>query len=107
MSGDTDDTLREARERLAGDLRNVIDDAEALLRHAVRDAGQGYDEARARLEARLKAARAGLADAQDAALDGVRGARRAAGGYVRQHPWESIGIGAGIGLLVGLLVGRR
>lgn len=107
MSSDINDILRQGRERLAGDLRDVIDDAEALLRHAVRDAGHGYDEARGRLEKSLKAARAGLADAQEAALDGVRDAGRAADGYVRKHPWESIGIGAGIGLLVGLLIGRR
>ena len=28
-------------------------------------------------------------------------------GYVREHPWTSIGLGAAVGMLIGLLMGRR
>ena len=43
-------------DRLMQDLRALADDADALLRHAVRDAGDGYDQARARLDAQVNAA---------------------------------------------------
>ena len=28
-------------------------------------------------------------------------------GYVREHPWTSIGLGAAVGMLIGVLMGRR
>jgi ElaB/YqjD/DUF883 family membrane-anchored ribosome-binding protein len=100
-------TLNEGQQRLAQDFKAVVDDAEQLLRHAARDAGQGYGEARQRLEESLKAARAEFARLEGAVVDRARRAGRATDSYVHEHPWESIGIGAGIGLLLGLLIGRR
>jgi ElaB/YqjD/DUF883 family membrane-anchored ribosome-binding protein len=102
-----DQTAKNGQKRLAEDFKAVVDDAEELLRHAVRDAGDGYDEARARLERSLKAARAELETLETAMMEGTRRAARATDGYVHNHPWESIGIGAGVGLLLGMLIARR
>jgi len=99
LAGDSD--------RLARDLRALVDDAEGLLQHAVRDAGAGYGEARTRLEQRVAAARTQLASLEQAAVDGVKQAGRAADGYVHDNPWPAIGASAGVGLLLGLLLGRR
>ena len=99
--------LQEGQARLARDLRTVVDDAEALLRQTVRDAGQGYGEARSKLEQSLQAAKAELASAERAVIDKVVQAGRSTDEYVHKHPWESVAVGAGVGLLVGLLLGRR
>jgi ElaB/YqjD/DUF883 family membrane-anchored ribosome-binding protein len=99
LAGDSD--------RLTRDLRALVDDADALLQHAVRDAGAGYGEARKRLEARVASARSQLSSIEQAAVDGVKQAGRAADGYVRENPWPVIGASAGVGLLLGLLIGRR
>ena len=99
--------FREDTNRLADDFRAVVSDAEQLLRHAATQAGDGYNEARQRLEASLAAAREELGALQQSAADGARRAGRATDGYVRDHPWESIAIGAGVGLLLGLLIGRK
>ena len=104
---DPSPTLKEGKQRLAQDFKAVVNDAEQLLRHAARDAGQGYGEARERLEESLKVARQELDRLEGAMVDGARRAGRATDGYVRSHPWESIGVGAGIGLLLGLLIARR
>jgi ElaB/YqjD/DUF883 family membrane-anchored ribosome-binding protein len=102
-----DQTAKNGQKRLAEDFKAVVKDAEELLRHAATDAGDGYDEARARLERSLKAARAELESMEKAVMDGTRRAARATDGYVHDHPWESIGIGAGVGLLLGMLIARR
>jgi ElaB/YqjD/DUF883 family membrane-anchored ribosome-binding protein len=102
-----DQPAKNGQKRLAEDFKAVVEDAEELLRHAARDAGDGYDEARARLERSLKAARAELETLEKAVLEGTRRAARATDGYVHEHPWESIGIGAGVGLLLGMLIARR
>jgi ElaB/YqjD/DUF883 family membrane-anchored ribosome-binding protein len=95
------------QERLARDLRAVVDDAEALLQHAVRDAGAGYAEARTKLEKSLAQTRSQLSQTEKATLDGIQQAGRAANGYVHENPWPAIGAGAGVGLLVGLLLARQ
>ncbi|MBG9390208.1 DUF883 family protein [Caenimonas aquaedulcis] len=100
-------SLRADQERLAQDLRAVVRDAEELLRHAVGEAGQGYSQARERLERSLGTAKSEMAAIEAALLAGARDAGRTADQYVSRHPWQSVGIGAGIGLLVGMLVARR
>jgi ElaB/YqjD/DUF883 family membrane-anchored ribosome-binding protein len=102
-----DQTAKNGQKRLAEDFKAVVKDAEELLRHAATDAGDGYDEARARLERSLKAARAELESVEKAVMESTRRAARATDGYVHEHPWESIGIGAGVGLLLGMLIARR
>ena len=93
--------------RLADDLRKVIDDAEVLLQHAARDAGQEYTKARHRLEASLLSAKTRLRGIEDDVVERGAQAAKSADDYVRRHPWESIGIGAALGLAIGLLIGRK
>jgi ElaB/YqjD/DUF883 family membrane-anchored ribosome-binding protein len=95
------------QERLARDLKAVVDDAEALLKHAVRDASAGYSEARTKLEKSIAETRVQLAELETAARDGAVRAGRAADAYVRENPWPVIGASAGIGLLLGLVLARR
>ncbi len=100
-------SYKDSQQRLAQDIRAVVDDAEALLRLAVRDAGQGYDDAVSKLERSLKTARAELETIEEAVMETARSAGRATDEFVRSNPWQSIGIGAGIGLLLGMLIARR
>lgn len=104
---DATEALKESQTRLAKEIRGVVDDAEALLRHGVRDAGEGYEDARSRLERSVKTARAELQGMDHDLLEGARNAGRATDEYVRQHPWQSIGVGACMGLLLGMLIARR
>lgn len=104
---DATQTLKDSQNRLRRDFRAVVDDAEALLRHAVRDAGEGYEDARGRLERSLKTARTELENMEQAVLDNARRAKEATNEYVHQHPWQSMGIGAGVGLLLGMLISRK
>jgi ElaB/YqjD/DUF883 family membrane-anchored ribosome-binding protein len=103
--------IRADQKHLAEDMRALISDTEALLKHAVSDASVGYDDARSRLEKSLKTARHELDGAEQALIERARQARAAADEYVHGHPWESVGVGAGVGaavcLLVGMLISRR
>src|SRR5947207_9407867 len=104
---DTSHELPAGEATLASDLRKVIDDAEALLQHAVRDAGQEYVKARHRLEASVMSAKTRLGGIEDDMVARGLDAAKSTDQYVRRHPWESVGIGAGVGLLIGLLIGRK
>ena len=104
---DASETLNNSRSRLVEDFNTVLEDAQALLRHATGDASKGYSDARTRLEDSVKRARERIGSAEEAMLESAREAGRSADGYVRNHAWESIAVGAGVGLLVGMLIARR
>ena len=88
--------MESSAERLMDELRAVIGDAEELLRVTADQAGPKVQEARARAEESLRAAREHLTGA-GAELDS----------QVRAHPWAAVGIAAGIGLIAGILLSRK
>lgn len=95
------------KDKLMGDLRVVISDAEELLRMTADEAGESAADVRSRVQARLNQARTDLLHVQEAAVARVKAAGHATDEFVHDNPWKSIGIAAGIGLVVGLLIGRR
>lgn len=107
MNDTTQDVSPAQPLRFTRDLRVLADDAEALLRHAVQDAGQGYAEARTRLERSVTQARERLAAADEAARGRARDAGDAVDRYVHDNPWRAICLGAAAGLLAGVLATRR
>ena len=94
-------------DRLVDEVRQVIGDVENLLKATAGQAGDKADEVRSRAEHTLRAARSRLEGLQDDALARARHAAGEADRYVRDNPWQSIGIVAGIAFLVGVLVSRR
>ena len=95
------------RQKLVTDLKNVIQDAEELLKASASDMGAEATALRERVRSRLLNAKDSLHGLQSAAVERAKVAGRKADDYVHDHPWQSIGVAAGIGLLVGLLIGRR
>jgi ElaB/YqjD/DUF883 family membrane-anchored ribosome-binding protein len=94
-------------DKLLEDLQTVVRDADALLRATSAQTGEKIQEIRGRAEQSLKQARVRLAEVEELALERAKQAAGAADEYVRENPWQSIGIAAGVGLLLGLLVSRR
>ena len=101
------DMTVDQKDKLMADLRAVISDAEELLRLGASQTGATATEWRARVEARLAAAKDRMARLQEVAVAKARAAGHAADDYVHDHPWKAIGAAAGVGLIVGLLIGRR
>ncbi len=96
-------------DKLLEDLQTVVADAEALLKATAHQAGEKVQEARAKAEESLSAARERLSEVKDGATQKARELVEEGDEYVRNNPWQAVGIAAGVGLLVGLLVsmGRR
>lgn len=94
-------------DKLLEDLQTVVADAEALLKATASQAGEKVQEARAKAEESLAAARERLADVQEDALRQARELVTEGEEYIRENPWQALGIAAGVGLLLGLLLSRR
>lgn len=91
------------REKLAGDLKAVMRDAEELVNLTASLADEKISEVRTRLAA-------ALASAQDTCRrweDSTVLAAKATDRVIREHPYESISFAFGLGLLIGVLLGRR
>lgn len=104
----TTSTLDNAvRDRLASSLREMVDEAEHLLKTAQRGGSEQFAVARDKFEAQLKRARTELDALQDTAAYNVRRAARVADGAVHDHPYAAAGLAAGVGMLIGMLITRR
>jgi ElaB/YqjD/DUF883 family membrane-anchored ribosome-binding protein len=100
--------MREASaDRLMSDLRAVLEDAEALLSATAGQAGERIQKARERASETVRAARERLGEAQEEVIRQAKYAAREADGYVRDNPWQAVGIAAGVAFIIGVLVSRR
>jgi ElaB/YqjD/DUF883 family membrane-anchored ribosome-binding protein len=95
------------KDKLMNNLREVIADAEALLRMTADQAGEGTADIRSRVQARMNQAKSDMLHLQEAAVAKAKAAGHATDEFVHDNPWQSIGIAAGVGLVLGLLVSRR
>jgi ElaB/YqjD/DUF883 family membrane-anchored ribosome-binding protein len=95
------------KDKLMTDLRNVISDAEEVLRVTADQASEGTAELRTRMKERLHQAKDSLANLQASAVARAKAAGAATDDYVHEHPWKAIGAAIGVGLIVGLLISRR
>jgi ElaB/YqjD/DUF883 family membrane-anchored ribosome-binding protein len=94
-------------DQLVADLKTVMEDAEALLKATSTLTGEKIQEVRARAEESLRNAKVRLSEVEEEAMRRAREVAEAADEYVRENPWQSVGIAAGIGLVLGLLLARR
>lgn len=94
-------------DQLVADLKTVVEDAEALLKATSTLTGEKLQEVRARAEESLRQAKVRLAEVEEEAMRRAKEIADAADEYVRENPWQSVGIAAGIGLVLGLLISRR
>lgn len=94
-------------DQLFDELRAVVRDAEAVLRATSAQTGEKMTEARAQAEESLRVAKARLAQFEDEALERAREMAGATEDYVRENPWQAVGIAVGVGMLIGLLLSRK
>jgi len=88
-------------------LKHLASDAEALVRETADVVGEQAKELRTRVEQSAAKARAQLEELEEVLLDKTRLAAKQTDDYVREHPWEAIGVGVVIGFVLGVLLTRR
>jgi ElaB/YqjD/DUF883 family membrane-anchored ribosome-binding protein len=86
--------------RIAEELRQLMSDAEALLRAGVSNGG-------AEAKARAQEAFADLKERLGGLEQQLNTRAREVDSYVHENPWQAVALAGGVGLLVGLIMGRR
>lgn len=93
-----------SKERLVGDFKNLVADAEELLKATASQAGDKIGVARQKIEQSLIEGKKALADAEKTLLAKSKECAEIADDYVRENPWTAVGVAAGVGLVLGLLI---
>jgi len=93
-----------SKEKLVNDLRNLVGDAEELLRATATQAGEKIGVARQKIEQSLIEGKKALADAEKTLIAKSKECAEIADDYVRENPWTAVGVAAGVGLVLGLLI---
>lgn len=96
-----------SKDKLVADLKVVVADAEELLRATASQAGEKVSAARERIQASLATAKVKLTEAEQALLEKSKLAAKATDEYVRENPWQAVGVAAAAGLVLGVLISRR
>jgi ElaB/YqjD/DUF883 family membrane-anchored ribosome-binding protein len=92
---------------IMSDLQAALDDTEAVLKDLADEGSAVSESVRDRISANLKGVKAKLQETEALVTDKAKEAARVTDEYVRENPWQTIGIAAGVGFLLGLLVSRR
>jgi ElaB/YqjD/DUF883 family membrane-anchored ribosome-binding protein len=94
------------KQKIIEDIKVLLNDAEELVRLSATLPGEGVDALRSRLRDHVDSARVALDDAQTSARTRYSAGVDCTEKYVKENPWQSLGIAAGVGFLVGLIVSR-
>ncbi|SDA83206.1 MULTISPECIES: DUF883 family protein [unclassified Janthinobacterium] len=93
-----------ARDKLVGDLKNVINEAEGWLDGAKDQTGDNIKAVKERFIATVETAKKDLIKLEEDLLDRTKKAAKATDEYVQDNPWKAVGAGAVVGVLFGLLL---
>lgn len=96
---------RASIESLLDELREVVNEADGLLRVTQSGAGGRIEEVRSRVEESLENVKQRL-DEAGGLRERARSAGKATEAYIKENPWTAAAIAIGIGYLVGRM-GRR
>lgn len=95
------------RDQLLSDLKTVVQDAEAWLRHSSQLTGDELKAAKAKFERTIGKAKDDIVRLEEAAVEKAKIAYKATDEYVHENPWKAVGVGAAVGIVIGLLIARK
>jgi ElaB/YqjD/DUF883 family membrane-anchored ribosome-binding protein len=92
---------------IAREFQNFLADLEDLIQSSTSLTGEELARARAKLHARVAAAKDSIREISSPLVDRARNTVKGADSHVHDQPWRALGIAAGASLLLGYLLGRR
>ena len=107
VKGAARDAARQARVAANQEVHKLIADVEDLVRRVGDAADPELARLRAKVESTVATTKRAISDGTEQVQRQAKDAFEASDRYVRDQPWEAIGIAALAGLAIGLLVGRR
>jgi ElaB/YqjD/DUF883 family membrane-anchored ribosome-binding protein len=102
MSNNSNQNASATRDKLVEDVKILTKDVQELLKATASVVGDKAAEARVKVEESLKVAQDKLSTVHESVRAKGQEAFNATDGYVRDNPWNAVGIAAGIGFILGI-----
>jgi ElaB/YqjD/DUF883 family membrane-anchored ribosome-binding protein len=102
MSNNSNPNPSLTRDKLVEDVKVLTKDVQDLLKATASVVGEKAAEARVKVEESLKVAQDKLSVVHESARAKGQEAFNVTDAYVRDNPWNAVGIAAGIGFLLGI-----
>jgi ElaB/YqjD/DUF883 family membrane-anchored ribosome-binding protein len=91
----------------SSEFHGFIADIEHLITSMTPLTGEDLSRAKAKLSERVAVAKESLSAMNGEIADRARKTAHHTDHYVREYPWQAVGVGAALGVLVGIAVARR
>jgi ElaB/YqjD/DUF883 family membrane-anchored ribosome-binding protein len=102
MPNNSNSNASVTRDKLVEDFKVLSKDVQELLKATASVVGDKAADARVKVEESLKVAQDKLSVVRESAVAKGQEAFSATDGYVRDNPWNAVGIAAGIGFVLGI-----
>jgi ElaB/YqjD/DUF883 family membrane-anchored ribosome-binding protein len=107
VKGDLNDGLSDIKGAASGEIKNLISDVEDLMARIADLKDADVVRVRGKVQRAVDAAKQNLSDSADSIRRQAQNVAGTADDYVRERPWQAIGIAALVGAVVGILATRR
>jgi ElaB/YqjD/DUF883 family membrane-anchored ribosome-binding protein len=102
-----DGHARKAGCGITGEFQSFLSDVEDLFKATTSLTGEDLARAKAKLSARIEAAKESVEDMSASVTQQARRTATMTNNYVHEQPWTVIGAGAAVSFLLGYLLARR
>lgn len=107
LKNDFSDGVSDIKAAATGEIKNLIADVEDLMARIADLKDADVVRVRGKVQRAVDAAKQTLADGADSLRQQAQNVASTADDYVRDSPWQAIGIAALVGAVVGILATRR
>jgi len=107
VKNDLGDGINDIKNAASGEIKNLISDVEDLMARIADLKDADVVRVRSRVQRAVDATKQSLSDSAETLRRQAREVASTADDYVRESPWQAIGIAALVGAVVGILATRR
>jgi ElaB/YqjD/DUF883 family membrane-anchored ribosome-binding protein len=107
LKNDLSDSVNDIKAVASGEIKSLIADVEDLMARIADVKDADVMRVRNKVQRAVDATKQTLADGADTIRQHAQNVANTADDYVRESPWQAIGIAALVGAMVGILVTRR
>jgi ElaB/YqjD/DUF883 family membrane-anchored ribosome-binding protein len=107
VKDDLSDGMQDIKSAASGEIKNLISDVEDLMARIADLKDADVVRVRGKVQRAVDATKQSLSDSADTIRRRAQEVASTADDYVRESPWQAIGIAALVGAVVGILAARR
>jgi ElaB/YqjD/DUF883 family membrane-anchored ribosome-binding protein len=107
LKDDLSDGVSDIKAAASSEIKSLIADVEDLMARIADLKDADVVRVRSKVQRAVDATKQSLADGADAIRQHAQTAASTADDYVRDNPWQAIGVAALVGAVVGILATRR